>query len=101
MLFNDIFFFIGRHIVMVSGTFEWPKRAQNGIKWLKKHYFLNVLIPVLLLASVRLPNMCVGTMAGWKPTEVYVVLHLTTGITFHYFPLLWQLHSSCFWYSVI
>ena len=28
------------HKTMASGAFEWPKKAQNGFKWLQKYYFL-------------------------------------------------------------
>ena len=43
------------------------------------------MIPILLLGSVRLCIMCVGTIAGWKSVEGYVALHSITNITSHYF----------------
>ena len=26
--------------ILASGTFEWPKKAQNGLGWLQNYYFL-------------------------------------------------------------
>ena len=28
------------HKAMASSTFEWPKKALNGLGWLRKYYFL-------------------------------------------------------------
>ena len=61
-----------RGVLQQSGTFEWPKKAQNGHGWLKstifqyytKHRFIYILVPILSLGSVGLYIMCFGTIAG-------------------------------------
>ena len=106
MLFKDLVF--GMHKIMASGTFEWLKRhrivsysSKSTIFWYyMKHSFIYLLVPVLSLGSVTLCIMCIGTIAGQKLTG-YIALHSITVIIFHYFPLLWQLHGSCFCYPVM
>ena len=83
--------------VMTSGTFEWPEKAQNGLGWLRKYFFLLLLmVPVLSLGNIGLCIMCVRTIAGQKSTEDYIALYSITYLTLYYFPLLSQSYGNRF-----
>ena len=94
--------------IVASRTFEWPKKAQNGLRQLQKYYFPEFYEEQLYISfdtcttlrKCQITHLCIGKIARWKLTEGFVALHSITGITFHYSPLLQQLHCSCFWYRV-
>ena len=71
------------HQVMASKTFDWPKKAQNE-SWMAlkvlfswhniKNSFIYLLVTIISLESVRLPIICVGTIARQKSIDGYVAL---------------------------
>ena len=54
-------------------------------RYLIKHSFIYLLVPVLSLENIRLCIMCAGTIAGQRSIEGYIALCLIICITSHYF----------------
>ena len=71
-------------LVAQKGT-EWSRMAPKILFWCNmKCSYIYILVPVPSLGSVRLPIMCVGSIARQKLTDGYIAVCQTTSITLHY-----------------